>query len=105
MHTKKDYNKLPNDIENYITIIFIRNPYKRIISGFLEKYKKKGRLRHLWKNPFLSFSQFVDKLINCDWKIIDRHHFTPQTTEEFDKKYFFQKVVNFTILVKLIMNI
>jgi hypothetical protein len=83
IHTEKDYNKLPNDIENYITIIFIRNPYKRIISGFLDKYKKKGEFRHLWKNPFLSFSQFVDKLINCDWKIINHHHFTPQTTFQY----------------------
>jgi len=99
IHTKKDYNnKLPNDIENYITIIFIRNPYKRIISGFLDKYKKKG---DLWKNPFLSFSQFVDKLINCDWKIINYHHFTPQTTEQFDKKILLSKSCKFYDIGKI----
>jgi len=102
IHTKKDYNnKLPNDIENYITIIFIRNPYKRIISGFLDKYKKKGGFRHLWKNPFLSFSQFVDKLINCDWKTINKHHFTPQTTENFDKKILLSKNIKFYDIGKI----
>jgi hypothetical protein len=101
IHRQKDNNKLPNDIENYITIIFIRNPYKRIISGFLDKYKKKGQYRHLWKNPFLSFSQFVDKLINCDWKIIDHHHFTPQTTEKFDKKILLSKSCKFYDIGKI----
>jgi hypothetical protein len=101
IHTQKDNNKLPNDIENYITIIFIRNPYKRIISGFLDKYKKKGQYRHLWKNPFLSFSQFVDKIINCDWKIIDHHHFTPQTTEKFDKKILLSKSCKFYDIGKI----
>ena len=86
IHTARDSNKLPNDIENYTTIIIIRNPYKRIISGFLDKYKKTGQFRHLWDNSVLSFSQFVDKLVNCEWKIVEKHHFTPQTSEGFDKK-------------------
>ena len=55
------FNKLPNNIENYTTIIISRNPYKRIISGFLDKYKKNGSYRHLWTNDFLSFSQFLTK--------------------------------------------
>ena len=101
IHTKKDKNKLPNDIENYITIIFIRNPYKRIISGFLDKYKKNGQHRCLWKNPFLSFSQFVDKLINCDWKIINHNHFTSQTTEPFDKKILLSKSCKFYDIGKI----
>ena len=101
IHTAKDINKMPNDIENYTTIIFIRNPYKRIISGFLEKYKKCGKYRHLWRNSFLSFSQFVDKLINCDWKTIDYHHFTPQTTEHFDKKILLSKNIKFYDIGKI----
>ena len=95
IHTPKENNKLPNDIENYITIIFTRNPYKRIISGFLDKYKPNGQFRHLWKDSFLSFSQFVDKLINNHWEIIERHHFTPQTTENFDKKILLSKIIKF----------
>lgn len=93
IHTKNDNNKLPNDIQNYTTIIFIRNPYKRIVSGFLDKYDKKGQYRHLWKKSFLSFSQFIDKLINNDWVTIDKHHFTPQTTENFDKKILLSKII------------
>jgi hypothetical protein len=43
----------------------------------------------------LSFSQFVDKLIEYDWNIINLHHFTPQTTEQFDKKILLSKNVKF----------
>jgi hypothetical protein len=95
IHTEKDYNTLPDDIQNYTTIIITRNPYKRIISGFLDKYSREGQLRHLWKDSFLSFSQFVDKVINYDWETIDKHHFTPQTTEKFDKKILLSKNINF----------
>ena len=101
IHTIKDYNELPNDIENYTTLIFTRNPYKRIISGFLDKYRKHGEFRHLWKNSFLSFSQFVDKLINYDWDTIDYHHFTPQTTEKFDKKMLLSKNIKFYDIGKI----
>lgn len=80
IHTAKDKNILPDDIENYTTIIFTRNPYKRIISGFLDKYPKGGQYRKLWKDSFLSFNKFVDELIKYKWKQIEIHHFTPQTT-------------------------
>jgi hypothetical protein len=95
IHTQNDFNNLPSDIEKYTTIIFTRNPYKRIISGFLDKYSKHGEYRHLWKESFLSFSQFVDKLTQCDWKTIEFHHFTPQTTEAFDKKILLSKNIKF----------
>ena len=101
IHTEKDINELPNDIENYTTIIFIRNPYERIISGFLDKYRKGGEYRHLWENSFLSFSQFVDKLISNDWNTIDFHHFTPQTTESFDKKILLSKIIKFYDIGKI----
>ena len=100
IHTQKDNNNLPNEIENYTTIIFIRNPYKRIISGFLDKYKKNGEYRRLWKNSFLSFSEFVDKLIN-HYNQIDNHHFTPQTTENFDKKILLSKIIKFYDIGKI----
>jgi hypothetical protein len=102
IHTDKDYNNnLPNDIENYTTIIIIRNPYKRIISGFLDKYKKNGECRYLWKDSVLSFSQFVDKLINYDWKTIHYHHFTQQTTEKFDKIILLSKIIKFYDIGKI----
>ena len=95
IHTPKDVNNLPDDIENYITLIFSRNPYKRLLSGFLDKYKKNGEYRHRWKYPSLTFSQFVDKLINYEWNIIDSHHFEPQTTHIFDKKILMSKIIKF----------
>ena len=85
IHTSKDNNNLPSDIQNYTTLIFCRNPYKRIISGFLDKYKKYGQFRHLWKHPTITFSNFVDEVIKNS-RMIDKHHFTPQTTEKFNKK-------------------
>jgi hypothetical protein len=86
IHTKNDVNKLPNDIEKYTTIIVSRNPYKRIISGFLDKYKPRGQYRYLWKYDDITFSMFVNELEKTDWKMIDKHHFTPQTSEHFHMK-------------------
>jgi hypothetical protein len=86
IHTQNDVNKLPLDIENYTTLIFIRNPYKRIVSGFLDKYKQEGQYRHLWKHSTVSFSKFVDELVKKNWEMINKHHFTPQTSEHFDIK-------------------
>jgi hypothetical protein len=84
IHTKRENNCLPDDIENYSVILIIRNPYERIISGFLDKYKPNGSFRRLWKNREITFTNFIDKLIKNNWEIIDKHHFTPQTTEEFN---------------------
>lgn len=85
IHTSRDLNKLPPDIENYTTFVFIRNPYLRLISGFLDKYKKNGEYRKYWKKPILSFQDFVGELINNNWEIIQKHHFCPQTQEDFNK--------------------
>lgn len=86
IHINQEFNQdLPHDIENYNTIIFSRNPYKRIISGFLNKYNANGECRNLWKNESITFSKFVDELIKNDFKKVDKHHFTQQTSEKFNK--------------------
>lgn len=95
IHTSNDINLLPNDIENYTTIIITRNPYKRIISGFLDKYRIGGQYRNLWDCSTISFSNFVDKLIINDWEKIDYHHFSPQTGDNFDKKILLSKIIKF----------
>jgi hypothetical protein len=77
------YNKLPEKIEEYTTILITRNPYKRLISGFLDKYKTNGLFRKLWKYPTITFSQFVNELMKNSYEMIDYHHFTPQTSEMF----------------------
>jgi len=86
IHTPKDCNNyITNiDIENYTTILIIRNPYERLISGFLNKYRINGEFRHMWKHKDITFSNFVNELIHKNWNIVDCHHFTPQTTELFD---------------------
>lgn len=85
LHTPADYGSLPNDIENYIVILIIRNPYQRIISGFLNKYGVDGQYLYLWKHDTITFSKFVDELSKNNWSMIDKHHFTQQTSEKFDE--------------------
>ena len=86
IHTMKDINSLPSDIENYTTLIFSRNPYKRVISGFLDKYRPRGgEYRHMWKSPIITFSQFVNELSKNNWDAVDRAHFIPQTQHHFNR--------------------
>jgi hypothetical protein len=93
IHTKNDYNSLPHDIENYTTIIICRNPYKRLVSGFLDKYKKYGEFRSLWKYDTITFSRFIEELIKNNWNMIDEHHFMPQTTGDFNNKIMLSKYI------------
>lgn len=93
IHTKLDHQELPEDIENYTTIIICRNPYKRLVSGFLEKYRENGEFRHLWKDEKITFSKFVDELIKRNWSIIDINHFIPQTERDFSTKILNSKCV------------
>jgi hypothetical protein len=93
IHTGKEMHKLPDDIINYTTIIISRNPYKRLISGFLDKYSINGQFRCFWKYKFITFSRFIDELVKNDWKMIEHHHFTPQTTEGFDEKILLSKCI------------
>jgi hypothetical protein len=86
VHTIRDMNGLPEEIENYEIIIFSRSPYARLVSGFLEKYKENGQCRHMWKNEKLTFENFVAKLNVSNWNEIDEHHFTPQTSECFNEE-------------------
>lgn len=95
IHTIDEINGLPNNVKEYITIIISRNPYKRLISGFLDKYNNNSEFRHLWKHNKITFSMFIDELINKNWEMIDKHHFIPQTEEEFNMKIMTSKVIKF----------
>jgi hypothetical protein len=88
LHNDDEYEEeLPENIEDYTSILFIRNPYKRLVSGFLDKYSKSGVYidKFLVKYDIIKFDTFIDELIKGQWSIIDYHHFTPQTTEQFNK--------------------
>jgi hypothetical protein len=88
---------IQDDIQNYTTIIITRNPYERIVSGFLNKYKPNSHfLRTLWKHPQITFKTFVDETVKNNWQMVDKHHFTPQTTECFNKD-----IINKSKAVKL----
>jgi hypothetical protein len=77
---------LPDDIENYTVVIICRSPYKRIVSGFLNKYSIDGPFRKGWKSETITFSTFVDEVIKKNWEVIDKHHFIPQTREKFNEE-------------------
>lgn len=86
LHQDFDYQGPPNP-QTYGFFIFIRNPYERIVSGFLEKYKASGEFHHLWsKTKTLTFENFVDALYEQDFTTIDHHHFSPQLSETWDDK-------------------
>jgi hypothetical protein len=88
---KTEVNILPDNLDSYEIILFIRNPYKRLISGFIDKYNKNGQCNYLWNIDLkLTFSNFVDKLIENS-NVIDVHHFTPQTNEDFNKNIQYHK--------------
>lgn len=81
------YNsKLPSNINEYTTFIIVRNPYQRIVSGFIEKYNPdNGTLNKRWgNNNNLTFKNFVDEIIKNTWQKIEHHHFSPQTSEGFN---------------------
>jgi len=86
----EELNKLPDNTNEYDIILFIRNPYKRIVSGFLDKYKKDGSFRKMWKNKKITFSLFLDEIISENWDVIDKHHFIQQTSEKFDENKILQ---------------
>jgi hypothetical protein len=76
--------ELPENLNNYIIIIIIRNPYKRIVSGLLDKYKESGLFRHLWNIDIpLTFENFIDKIIESNYNVIDYEHFSAQTSGWF----------------------
>jgi len=83
VHRGHDFQPLPENLSPYVVILFIRNPYKRLVSGFLDKYVVGKEFRHLWDDRIpLTFSNFVEKLVEKS-PMVDHHHFTPQTTEHF----------------------
>jgi len=86
----EELNKLPDNVNEYDIIIFVRNPYKRLVSGFLDKYKINGSFRNMWKNEKITFSLFIDEIITENWEVIEQHHFTSQTSENFDENKILQ---------------
>ena len=83
VHSNAEYGAFPVEYnEAYRIILIVRNPYERLISGFLDKYTKPGPYLNRWKGP-LTFRLFVQELFHHAFRTIDKHHFTPQLSEEW----------------------
>jgi len=95
IHTYKESLQLPKNIEHYTTIVFCRNPYKRLVSGFLDKYRINGQFRHMWKSNTITFSDFVNEIVKSNWQVIDKHHFIQQTSEYFNERIMGSKDIRF----------
>ena len=84
VHRDSDYRipKLLDTLDKYTIIMVIRNPYERLISGFLDKFREKGEAyTHLGAIAIPRFSNLItyfedNRYINCIWFT---HHFYPQT--------------------------
>ena len=85
LHDISTYGRLPIKHEEFKIILIIRNPYDRIVSGFLEKYHHKhGNFIRKWKHQPLTFSNFLNELdTHSTNRLIEKHHFCPQLSEEW----------------------
>jgi len=112
---KNTRNQLHANYHDYTIIVVTRNPYERLVSGFLDKFNEiKMRknspffLKYLnqWrlKKIPINFSNLVYNLGN--WKMMDRHHFNLQLSEAWKNElkihYLFDiENINYTILEQL----
>lgn len=78
----KPKNKITlEEAKQYINILFIRDPYKRLVSGFIDKCIINK------KNRFFKPKNFIDAVDNISKLDPDKnHHFCPQTSEHFIKE-------------------
>lgn len=90
IHIKEEYKKdnFTFDKDDYI-ILFIRNPYERLVSGYLDKYNNPSGIfaKAQWRpDKTLTFENFVKELTRNDFQTINTHHFTPQLSENWTDK-------------------
>lgn len=63
---------LPGDVEDYVVIFFIRNPYKRVVSAYLDRWCRAYGLKHCF-----------EECLKLDPVLVDLHHFCPQLSEQY----------------------
>jgi len=87
IHSIFDIKNLPTVIDDYRIILIVRDPYKRLVSGFIDKYSFYNNLYSYWDpSVLLTFSNFVNEIEKDDWKHIEPHHFQPQTSQAFEDR-------------------
>lgn len=85
--------KFSSIIENYtyyIHILFTRDPYKRIISGFLDCYVQNEKYPDFMHN--LTFSTFLNDLETNDFENVDGIHFQKQLSDFYSEEVKFDKI-------------
>lgn len=91
-----DKNKLPIDYLDYKIMIIVRNPYDRLVSGFIDIYNKRGsaiinidqliylnELKHKNNNRF-TFTLFINEMYKNGFDNIN-YHFNPQFGDSWEK--------------------
>ena len=90
IHKKEEYEKDNFTFDKYdYIILFIRNPYERLVNGYLDKYNnpERGFARGQWRpDKKLTFKNFVHELTRNDFQTLNTHHFTPQLSENWTDK-------------------
>jgi hypothetical protein len=90
----------PDRYKQYHKFLVVRNPYARLVSGFVNKYVG----RHYDNDGWDSFKEFIQVLEeDRELERINRHHFTPQFSEDYEKfgnHYTFDKVFKLEDLQK-----
>lgn len=80
-HTHVDW-KHPARYADYYKCAVVRNPFLRLVSGFNDKYVA-GEFS---ARGFTTFNEFLGVLErDKKFRKVDRHHFTPQFSEEYPK--------------------
>ena len=76
-----------NDNINFIDILFIRNPYKRIVSGYMDCYVQNEK----YIGNF-SFNEMLDNLLESEFKNVNKLHFQHQLSENYNQNIKFNKI-------------
>ena len=85
IHRQVADKSLPDDYIKYTIIIITRNPYERIVSGFIEKYVSgKIRLPKQFSQDTITFNQFTKDILDNSFKNIDYLHFTKQLSDKWN---------------------
>ena len=95
-YTRLDWNKsgLYQDYRKYAVV---RNPYSRVVSGFVNKYIIENRLPNYGWNTFNEFLQMLAQ--DVEFKKVDTHHFAPQFSEAYSS--FERSGFQFDLVIKL----
>jgi len=84
-HGKTKYTRVawgkPELYGDYRKYAVVRNPYSRIVSGFVNKYVLEYNLPN---GGWFTFDQFLQMLYrDAEFKTVDKHHFTHQFSEHY----------------------